>query len=114
MKAKQQCEKGHVATEKDDDHSMGSESVAIFIHEERQDIHQKEDTSQTKKQVLEQYTGHGLSSTAQDTCTVEWNDRTTHPSIFVAHVCPLTTNKWALSKVTDQLFHVDSGATSHC
>ena len=36
MKVKQQCEKGHIATEKDNDHSMGSESVAIFIHEERQ------------------------------------------------------------------------------
>src|SRR5882724_6902338 len=38
MKAKQQHENGHVPTEKDDDHSTGSESVAIFIHEERQDI----------------------------------------------------------------------------
>jgi len=93
MKAKQQHERGDVATEQDDSHSMGSESVAIFIHEEKQDAPQMEGIPQMKRHMVEQYANHCLLSTTQDTCTVEWNDETTHPSVFAPHVCPLTTNK---------------------
>jgi len=50
----------------------------------------------------------------QDTCSIEWNDKTTHPSNFAANMCLLTADEQALSTVIDQLFHIDSGATSHC
>jgi len=45
MKEKQQCEKGHITTEQDDNHSTRSESEAIFIHEEKQDTLRKEHSS---------------------------------------------------------------------
>ncbi len=93
LKAKQQRDKGNVATEQDNDYSTRSESAATFIHEAME--HKPQVGPCTKKYM------NGDIPPTTDSCTIEWNDQTTRPPTFAAHVTPLTMDERALSTHTN-------------
>ena len=111
LKAKNKQEKGHVAVAKSDTHSTGSKSLAAFNN-----VGEPNNTKNLKlqKHLQGRNADGNLLCIAKDTCMVEWNNETTCNLPPATPVFLLTTNEHTLMSTDGHIFHLDSGATSHC